>query len=156
MHRLSILYGMQFHDTDFLCSSAPLTRLHPSGRLSLAIDSYLVRESIDSRIRFDFSADALYFTSIFLRLVCFVSFCSARPPSRFNSCEDRTYRFLRISNSLNCEAVKHVPAWNWSSLYGTIATFLRRNRNTRELVFVGFTVCRVITPCWMCRKTEFK
>lgn len=39
MHRLSILYGMQFHDTDFLCSSAPLTRLHPSGWLSFSINS---------------------------------------------------------------------------------------------------------------------
>lgn len=75
MHRLSILYGMQFHDTDFLCSSAPLTRLHPSGRLSLAIDSYLVRESIDSRIRFDFSADAvLYYHFSSSRLLRFLLF----------------------------------------------------------------------------------
>lgn len=42
-HRLSILYGMQFHDTDFLCFSAPLTWLHPSGRLSFPIDAYRFR-----------------------------------------------------------------------------------------------------------------
>ena len=77
-------------------------RFLPSSRI------YRFPDSLRFFSRCCYTLASFFFRSSVFFLVRFVPFCSVRPLSRFRSSEDRTYSFLRTSNSLNYTSLREI------------------------------------------------